>query len=300
MDDAGPSGSSGTIVTRAVACFQRMFRGKEDAEVIEEEIKSMVSEGQEQGVIQGLEADMISNILDFWDKDAQDIMTNRNQMICVDGNLSLSEAAQFMLAENNSRFPVYAENIDQIVGILHLRDAIGALSYFATKEDQEKAREKEAQPIRKYKEILRKPMYVPETKSIDDLLRAMQDSKTQMAIVLDEYGQTAGLVTIEDIIEEIVGNILDEYDEDEGYIEETAHKDEFLIEGKTPLEELEEKLDISFENQEVETLNGLVIARMEHVPEDGEYFEFDEGGYHFRVMSVSDHMVQSVLVTKTG
>ncbi|MBQ9513251.1 MAG: CBS domain-containing protein, partial [Lachnospiraceae bacterium] len=158
--------------------------------------------------------------------------------------------------------------------------------------------ERAIMPVRKLKEILRKPMYVPETKNIDDLLKSMQASKTQMAIVLDEYGQTAGLVTIEDILEEIVGNILDEYDEDEAYIEETAKKDEFLIDGKTPLEELEEKFDLSFDDLDVETVNGFVISKLEHIPEDDEEFEFDEGDYHFKVMSVKNHMVQSVLVTK--
>ena len=297
MDDAGPSGSSSDFLRGTRKRLRNIFHLKDEDE-FEDEIKNKVLEGQDLGVIQASEADMISNIFEFSDKEAQDIMTNRNNMVCVDGNLSLEEAVRFMMNESKSRYPVFAENIDQIVGILHLRDAVGAMPYFAPPEDEAKACERAIMPVRKLKEILRKPMYVPETKNIDDLLKSMQASKTQMAIVLDEYGQTAGLVTIEDILEEIVGNILDEYDEDEAYIEETAKKDEFLIDGKTPLEELEEKFDLSFDDLDVETVNGFVISKLEHIPEDDEEFEFDEGDYHFKVMSVKNHMVQSVLVTK--
>ena len=297
MDDAGPIRSSNTILSGTRKRMRALFRFRNDNDEFEDEIKNKVLEGQEQGMIQASEADMISNIFEFSDKEAGDIMTNRNNMVSVDGNLTLTEAVRFMLGENNSRFPVYADNIDQIIGILHIRDAVSAMPVFA-KEGEEKDPEIADMPIRKMRDIIRKPMYVPETKNIDDLLKEMQASKTQMVIVLDEYGQTAGLVTIEDILEEIVGNILDEYDEDEAYIEETAKKDEFLIEGKTPLEELEEKFGMSFDDVDVETLNGYVISRLEHIPEEDEEFEFDEGDYHFKIVSVSNHMVQTVLVSK--
>ena len=297
MDDAGPIRSSNTILSGTRKRMRALFRFKNENDEFEDEIRNKVLEGQEQGVIQASEADMISNIFAFSDKEAGDIMTNRNNMVSVDGNLTLTEAVRFMLGENNSRFPVYADNIDQIIGILHIRDAVSAMPVFA-KEGMEIDPGVADLPIRKMRDIIRKPMYVPETKNIDDLLKEMQASKTQMVIVLDEYGQTAGLVTIEDILEEIVGNILDEYDEDEAYIEETAKKDEFLIEGKTPLEELEEKFGMSFDDVEVETLNGYVISKLEHIPEEGEDFEFDEGDYHFKIVSVSNHMIQSVLVSK--
>ena len=296
MDDAGPTGSSNEFLRGTKNRIRALFHLKGEDE-FEDEIKNKVMEGQDLGVIQASEADMISNIFEFSDKEAGDIMTNRNQMVCVDGNLTLAEAVRFMLDENNSRFPVYVDNIDQIVGILHIRDAVSAMPVFA-KEGAEEAPYAEDMPLRKMRDIIRKPMYVPETKNIDDLLKEMQASKTQMAIVLDEYGQTAGLVTIEDILEEIVGNILDEYDEDEAYIEETAKKDEFLIDGKTPLEELEERFKMTFGDIEVETLNGYVISKLEHIPEEGEEFEFDEGDYHFKIVAVGNHMVQSVLVTK--
>ena len=126
----------------------------------------------------------------------------------------------------------------------------------------------------------------------------MQRTKTQMVIVVDEYGQTTGLLAMEDILEEIVGNIMDEYDEDEAYIEETENDDEYIIEGITPLEELEERFGISFNEEEFETLNGFLISKMDKIPEENEEFSIDVDGYSFRILSVENRMIKSVLVTK--
>jgi len=259
-----------------------------EADVTEEEIRSMVTEGQEQGVLQDSEADMITNIFEFSDKQAKDIMTHRNTMVGIDGNMNLRDAIAFMLEKNNSRFPVYLDNIDHIIGILHIRDAMKKLS----------ENEKDASSISRIKGLLRQPMYVPETKNIDALFHSMQLTKTQMVIVIDEYGQTSGLVSMEDILEEIVGNILDEYDEDEDYIESTDNANEFIIEGKTPLEDLEDKFGISFDQEEYETLNGLLIAKLDRIPNDDEDFSVDMNGYNFKILMVRNHMIQSVLVTK--
>ncbi|MCR4903045.1 MAG: hemolysin family protein [Butyrivibrio sp.] len=261
----------------------------EEADVTEEEIRSMVTEGQEQGVLHDSEADMISNIFEFSDKEAQDIMTNRNAMICIDGNMTLKDAVNFMLENNNSRYPVYLDNIDHIIGVLNMRDAMKRM-YEKRDEDTQ---------IRKIQGLLRHPKFVPETRNVESLFQNMQSTKTQLVIVIDEYGQTAGLVSMEDILEEIVGNILDEYDEETEYIEPTANDDEFIIEGKTPLEDLEEQFHISFEQEEFETLNGLLISKMDRIPEEDEDFDVDIGGFNFKIMSVKDHVIQSVLVTKT-
>ena len=125
----------------------------------------------------------------------------------------------------------------------------------------------------------------------------MQKEKIQMVIVIDEYGQTAGLVALEDILEEIVGNIQDEYDVDATYIKESG-TDKYVIQGMMPLEELEEKLQISFEDEPFDTVNGFVISRLEHIPEEGEDFEFTYAGYTFRILEVKEHMIQSVLARK--
>ena len=153
-------------------------------------------------------------------------------------------------------------------------------------------------PLRDLEGLLREPCFVPRTKNIDELFREMQAEKLQMVVVVDEYGQTDGLVAMEDILEEIVGNILDEYDEDsESFIEEKG-EDTYIIEGKTPLEELEERFGISFAEEEFETLNGFLISRLDKIPEPDEEFDVDYCGYNFKILSVENKMIQSVQVTK--
>ena len=279
------------LVTTSANGILRLFGMKvEDdlADVTEEEIISMVNEGHEQGVLLATEAEMITNIFEFGDKEAHDIMTHRNHIVAVEGDMPLKEAMAFMLDANNSRFPVYDENIDHIIGILHLRDA---MRFHASKEDSNL-------PVKEMEGLLREAVFIPETKNIDALFQMMQSSKTQMVIVVDEYGQTSGLIAMEDILEEIVGNILDEYDEDEEYIEATDNADEYIMEGKTPLEELEERFHIFFKEEEFETLNGFMISKLDKIPEENEDFDIDVGDYNFKILSVENKMIQSVLVTK--
>ena len=216
----------------------------DENDVTEEEIINMVQEGHEQGVIQASEAEMISNIFEYGDKEAQDIMTHRGSIVAIDGETKLKDAIASMLGGKNSRYPVYEENIDHIIGILHLKDAMR----FHISDD------KLDLPIAKLDGLLREPYFVPQTKNIDELFKEMQSQKLQMAIVVDEYGQTDGLIAMEDILEEIVGNIMDEYDEDQEYIKNRG-KGEYVMEGKTPLKEVEELLGITFDEEEFETLN---------------------------------------------
>ena len=173
------------------------------------------------------------------------------------------------------------------MGILHLKDAI---RFHGSGDKQEIS-------LRELEGLLREPHFVPQTKNIDELFHEMQAEKLQMVIVVDEYGQTDGLVAMEDILEEIVGNIMDEYDVESEYIEEKGN-DEYVIEGKTPLEELEERFDISFAEEEFDTLNGFLISKMDKIPEPDEQFDMDYKGYNFKLLSVEGKMIQSVLVTK--
>lgn len=256
-------------------------------DVTEEEIINMVQEGFEQGVIEDSEAEMISNIFAYGDKEAQDIMTNRSNVVAIDGSMHLRDAVDFMLAGTNSRYPVYEENIDHIIGILHLKDAMRYHRQDASVDGC----------VKDIEGLLREAYFVPQTKNIDELFEEMQSRKLQMVIVVDEYGQTDGLVAMEDILEEIVGNILDEYDEDTEYIEDKGN-DEYVMEGKTPLEDLTERFGINFNGEEFETLNGFMIYRLDHIPEEGEEFDVDYQGYNFKILSVENKMVQSVLVTK--
>lgn len=256
-----------------------------EMDVTEEEIINMVNEGHEQGLIQASEAEMISNIFEFGDKEAQDIMTHRKNIVAISADTLLEDAITFMMEGKNSRYPVYEENIDHIIGILHLKDAMRFHKGAG------------GQPLKELEDLMRDPVFVPQTKNIDELFRQMQAGKQQMVIVVDEYGQTDGLVAMEDILEEIVGNILDEYDEISEHIKEKG-EDEYVIEGKTPLRELEERFDISFEDEEFETLNGFLISRLDKIPEPDEEFDVDFCGFNFKILKVEKKMIQSVLVTK--
>ncbi len=259
-----------------------------DGDELEEEIINMLQEGHEQGLIEESEAQMISNIFSYGEKEAQDIMTHRNQMIAIDGDMTLDETTAFMLNGNNSRCPVYDENIDNIIGILHFKDVIRYQN--ANRDLGDKA-------IKNLNGLLREASYVPMTRNIDEIFQEMQKKKLQMVIVVDEYGQTGGLIAMEDILEEIVGNIMDEYDEDKKYIEEKG-TDQYIIDGTTPLEELTERFGIPFEDESFETVNGFLISRLDRIPEPDENFDVDYEGYNFKILKVERKMITLVLVTK--
>ena len=259
----------------------KKWKGNESTE---EEIMSMVNEGQEQGVILDSEAKMISRIMEFGDKEAQDVMTNRNNIHAFDANITLKEAVEMIMNDHFSRFPVYEETIDHVIGFIYLKDAMRMQMH-------EKMNLMSIGSIRR---LLRKPVFVPETKSIDSVFRMMQTSKTQMVVVIDEYGQTSGILTLEDILEEIVGNIQDEFDVDDKFVI-SAKQDGYIFSGTTPLEYIEELLQIDLEQEEYETLNGFVIGKLEHIPEEGDVgFAFEASGYDFSVLEVKNRMIQEV------
>ncbi|MBR4085187.1 MAG: HlyC/CorC family transporter [Lachnospiraceae bacterium] len=276
-----------SLTTHGIVKVLGLNPNNDEGDVTEEEIIHMVNEGHEQGLIEAGEAEMISNIFEYHDKEAQDIMTHRNHIIALESTMPFSEAVDFVLDGKHSRYLVFEENIDHILGVLHLKDV---LRYQRDKKVKDI-------PVGNIKELLREPEFIPLTKNVHDLFQEMQSRKLQMVIVIDEYGQTAGLVAMEDILEEIVGNIMDEYDVEEEYIEEKG-EDEYIIEGKTPLEELEDKFNISFNEEEFETLNGLLISKMDKIPDEDEQFEVMIDGYLFKILSVHNNMIQSVLVTK--
>ena len=269
-------------------CIQllHMDPDKKD-DVTEEEIISMVNEGMEQGVIEDSEAEMITNIFEFGDKAAKDVMNHRSSMIAVDGEMSLQDAICFMLDENKSRYPVYENDIDNVIGILHLRDAIrmsadGSLA---------------AVPVRAIEGLVRKAVFIPETRGVRELFTRMKQQKIQMVIVVDEYGQTAGFITLEDILEEIVGNLLDEYEEEENLIEQKA-EDTYLMSGLTPLEEVGDVLNLDFDDVEIETLNGLLISTLNRIPSEDEKPEVEYEGYRFHILQIENKIIQKVMVEK--
>ena len=298
MDDGGPN--SGILLIALIVLvvldialrisgkISAVLKARKEAQAAaEENILSMVNESHEQGYIEASEAEMISNIFEFGDKQAQDIMTDRSNITAIEAEMTLNEAMNFMLNERNSRFPVYKENLDHIIGIIYLKDAFRIARNRALLDT----------PIGEVEGLLRSAHFIPETRNIDDLFKTMRATKLQMVIVIDEYGQTSGLVALEDILEEIVGNIMDEYDEDEGYIEQKANN-KFIIDGMTPLEELEERFEISFGEVPVETINGYLISKMERIPTEKDRFSITVEGYNFKVIEVENKMIKKVVVAK--
>ncbi len=256
-------------------------------DVTEEEIISMVNEGHEQGAIQESEAEMIHNIFELDDTEAADVMTRRKNIIAIDQELPFEEALDFMLNEPFSRFPVYQEDIDHITGIIHIKDAMRL------------AREKDNLSLKvgKIKNLMNAPIFIPETQSINILFKSMQIQKNHLVVVVDEYGQTAGLVSLEDILEEIVGNIEDEHDMEEAMILPRG-ENTFLLKGMADLEEVEEALQIHFDTEDIDTLNGFLISLIDKIPEDNDRIEIEYRNYLFRVLSVKNKTIETVLAIR--
>ncbi len=260
---------------------------KKEDDVTEEEIISMVDDAHEKGVIEENEAEMIQNIMEFSETEAQDIMTHRKNINAIDENTTLKDALGYMLNSTNSRYPVYREDIDNIIGILHLKDVTMQMINSNCQD----------LPIGTIPNLIREAVYIPETRNINDLFKRMQAKKIHMVIVVDEYGQTSGIVTMEDILEEIVGNILDEYDEEENFIQ-IQTDDSMIMEGLTPLEQVDEVLDSDFDEEEFDTLNGYLTSLLGHVPNMAEDKEIRAKGYLFTILSVENNTIQKVRVEK--
>ncbi len=269
---------------RNVKSFFGKLRGDK---VTEEEIISMVNEGHESGVLDADEAEMIHNIFEYGDKEADEIMTHRKNIVALEGSSVLKEALDFILEQNHSRFPVYEGSLDNIIGTVNLKDAVKC-------NMQEKNQQL---PIKEVEGLLRPARFIPETRNISDLLKNMQKLKAHMVIVVDEYGQTAGLVTMEDILEEIVGNIQDEYDaEEESIIRQPDGS--WLMLGTAPLEEVEECLGVEFGEEEIETLNGLLTFILDRIPSENEDIRVEREGYLFQVLEVRNKIIYKVRVTR--
>lgn len=279
--------ATAVLLCAAAYVIWRYYKSKQE-NVTEEDIMTMVNEGHEQGVLKAGEAKMITNIFELDDKEAGDIMTHRKNITALDGSMPLNEAARFVLKEgNNSRYPVYGKDLDDIIGTLHMRDVL-----VHAENEQESGI-----AIEKVPGLLREAHFIPETRNINSLFKEMQSQKIHMEIVIDEYGQTAGLVTMEDILEEIVGNILDEYDVDEEFIVQSG--DGLLMSGMTPLEDAQEALGITFPEEDMDTydtINGLLISRLDRIPQEEEQPEVRYMGLLFEVVKVENKMIHSVRV----
>ncbi len=249
--------------------------------ITEEEIKTLVDAGQEEGVIEEDEKAMIYSIFAFGDTAAREVMVPRIDIVAVELSTPLSEALRVIVTAGHSRIPVYRDNIDNIQGILYAKDFLGLWNKDVTGRSLEN--------------LLRPAYFVPESKKLDDLLAELQQRKVHIAVVVDEYGGTAGLVTIEDVLEEIVGEIQDEYDSEEATYQVTGDE-EYVFNSRIDLDDLNQMLDMHLPTEQGDTLGGFIYSQLGKVPAAGEVILFD--GYSFEVMSVVNRRIKKVRVRR--
>ena len=251
--------------------------------VTEEEIRMMVDVGQEKGVIEDLQKEMIDNIFDFDDIDVSDIMTHRTDICAVEDIDSLEHVVSVAIENGYSRIPVFHEDPDNIIGIVYVKDL---LKYVSSSLPKDKGP----------KDVMREAYYVPFSKNCGELFEEMSEKRVQMAVVVDEYGGTAGIVTMEDLLEAIVGNIRDEYDEDED--EEIVEVDDniFTIDGTAYIEEVNELVNDIIPEGDYDTLGGFIISELGFLPKDGDMNEITYQNLKFTILNVEDKRIGKVRV----
>ncbi|MGE4213329.1 MAG: hemolysin family protein [Anaerotignaceae bacterium] len=260
---------------------------EEDDNVTEEEIRFLVDAGEDNGAIDENEKEMINNIFEFNNTMVGDIATHRTDIVAVGLNSTLEDIITVISEEKFSRIPVYDENIDDIIGFFRVRDL---LKFYADGSNGKNFR---------FNDIILEPYFVPFSKKTDELFEDMQKNKVQMAIVIDEYGGTAGIVTMEDLIEEIVGNIFDEYDIDEEEIRE-IDENTFLVKGTTQIDEVEELFDVEFEdNSYYDTIGGFIIGQLGRIPDEKERPKITVGNLVFKVEKIDDKRIELIKIHKT-
>jgi CBS domain containing-hemolysin-like protein len=268
----------GRLLLRAAAALSGPASGRERALVTEEAIMTLVDAGEEGGVIEEEEKAMIYSIFRLGDTLARELMIPRMDILAFEAETPLDEASDGLLEAGHSRAPVYSGTIDNVVGLLYAKDLLAALR-----------REPQGRSVRG---LLREAYFIPEAKKVDDLLEEMQARRVHMAIVVDEYGGTAGLVTIEDIVEEIVGEIHDEYDATEEALFQRHPDGSTTFNGRIALDEAEEILGVELPKGESDSLGGLVYNRLGRVPSPGE--SVDAGAVRLVVEQVSGRRIRKV------
>ena len=275
-----------TIVTRSIS---RLFRADvtADERISSEELRLIIEQGGEQGVLEAEEEQMIHAVIELGEQRVHEVMVPRTDMVTLSGTVTFEEAIETIVAEGHSRIPVYEESIDEIVGILYAKDLLP----FVVRPNGDRP---------ELRTLLRTPVFVPESMTVDDLLHELQRRKVHLAIVLDEYGGTAGLVTIEDLIEEIVGEIQDEYDVEEPMIVRLSD-DEVRVDGRAAVDDLQDLFDTTFgleDEDEYDTVGGLIYHRIGGIPKPGDEVRVD--GLLLTVESTDGRRVGKVLVVRVG
>jgi len=270
-----------TVSTNMVSKIFGVGEAEEEI-VTEEEIKMMIDEGEEKGTIEQEEKELLNNVFAFNDIIVSEIMTPRTDMFAIEINEEMDELLENVDKYKYSRIPVYEDTIDNIEGVLFVKDILKIL--------------KNHQKV-KIKDIMREPYFVPESKEIDELFRELQKSKQQMAIVIDEYGGTAGLITMEDIIEELVGNILDEYD-DEEIDYKKIDENTYILSGSSTLYDIKKIFDVDIPEGDYETLSGYLLEKLGRIPEENEQLVIEDGRLTYKIEEYEDKRIKYVKVCK--
>ncbi len=276
------------LIDAAYSAMSAFFGAGEEPEedVSEEEILVMLDAGEEQGSIDKQEQEMINNIFEFDDKTVGEICTHRKDIVALCESSTPDEVIKIISEEKFSRIPVYDGDIDNITGVLHVKDFMHKVLV-------------EGQKTPNIGEIAMEPYFVPYTKKTDELFHEMQHKKIHLAVVTDEYGGTEGIVTMEDLIEEVMGEIQDEYDEEETPDIVVLNNDRIIMEGSVPLEDVASQLEIELPTEEYDTLAGFLIAMLDRVPdEDEKNLRVEYAGHIFEIDEIEENRISRVIVRK--
>ncbi|MBS5140121.1 MAG: HlyC/CorC family transporter [Clostridium sp.] len=277
-----------SVVLNIVLIAKIMLLQKKHAQhaVTEEGIRQMVDAGGSNGSIDESEKEMINNIFELSNTSVEEIATHRTDIVAVPLEATLAEIKEVLMEEKYSRIVVYEDNIDNIVGVFHVKDLVKYILTDSTRMEEGNFH---------LEDIMMQPYFVPFSKKTDELIEEMQREKVHMAIVIDEYGGTSGIVTMEDVMEEIVGNIFDEYDLEEEEDICPIDENSYSISGKADLQDVAEQLGIVFEDDEdYDTLGGYLIGRLGRIPEDDEMPEIAVGGWLFHIKQFEEKRIEKV------
>lgn len=265
-------------LAKVVLFILRVDPSQKQEAITEDELRTIVEVSHEEGVIETEEKKIINNVFDFGDSVAKDVMVPRIDMIFVDVDATYEELMEIFQQEKYTRYPVFEETTDNVIGILNVKDLLCI-------------QEKEKDNF-KVRDFLREPLYTYEFKKTAELMLEMRKAQNNIVIVLDEYGATAGLITLEDMLEEIVGDIRDEYDEDEEESLKAIDENEYIVEGSMKLDDLNDQLGLELESEDYDSIGGLVIGLLDHLPEEGESVDYEN--LHLMVDKVDKNRVDKI------
>lgn len=267
------------ILSKIKKAVRAIFRGKPRIET-EQELREMIALGEAEGIITEEEEEMIESIFEIGETPIEEVMVPRVDMVCVPANATIDKIIDTFIEEGHSRIPVYDGEIDSMAGILYID---GLLRFWATDEDYRAI------------EFVRLPHFVPESKKVLDTMKEFQEKRLSIAIVLDEYGGVNGLVTMEDLIEEIVGEFEDEFDKEEKPYK-LLKNGSYVVSGGMEVDDLNDLLGTQFAEKEIHTLGGLITSRLERIPRKGEAFKMD--GFNIQILEATKQRIYRVLIRK--